>query len=115
PADLRLKSVTQLQIDESLLTGESAVVTKRVEPVPKDVPLGDRRCMAYTGSIVTSGRGIGIVVATGERTELGTIASLIRSERDLLTPMQDRLKTLAKIIGVAVLAGSALTFVSGIL
>src|SRR5690606_17670651 len=63
PAELRLKSVTQLQIDESLLTGESAVVTKRVEPVPKDVPLGDRRCMAYTGSIVTSGRGIGIVVA----------------------------------------------------
>ena len=114
PADLRLISVSLVKIDESLLTGESGTVAKRVEPVPPTAALGDRKSMAYMGTIVSSGRGLGIVVATGERTELGAIAGLIRSEEPARTPIQDRLSRFAKVIGMAVVAVSAVAFISGI-
>ncbi|MFB9836196.1 cation-translocating P-type ATPase [Actinoallomurus acaciae] len=114
PADLRLISASLVKIDESLLTGESATVTKNVEPVPASAALGDRRSMAYMGTIVSSGRGLGIVVATGERTELGAIAGLIKSGEPARTPIQDRLDRFAKIIGAAVVAISGVAFVSGI-
>jgi magnesium-transporting ATPase (P-type) len=69
PADLRLVAANALQVDESLLTGESVPVTKHVEPVRAAAQLADRSCMAYTGATVTSGRGRGVVVATGSATE----------------------------------------------
>jgi len=64
PADLRMLASTALSIDESLLTGESDPVPKNVEPVPDDAPVADRSCMAFAGTVVVSGRGRGIVVAT---------------------------------------------------
>lgn len=114
PADIRLTSVTALEIDESLLTGESAPIRKRPAPVDVASPLADRRSMAYTGAVVASGRGRGVVVATGQDTELGTIAGLIRGERVTATPLQQRMSWFARLIGIAVGVGAALAFVSGL-
>jgi magnesium-transporting ATPase (P-type) len=113
PADLRLVTANGLQIDESLLTGESLPVTKRVAPVQEVAPLADRRSMAYTGAVVTSGRGRGVVVATGTATELGAIAGLMRGEEATETPLQRRMTGFAKVIGVAVGAASVVAFASG--
>src|SRR5690606_25017976 len=74
PADLRLTTTTSLLVDESLLTGESVPVTKHPNPVPETAPLGDRSSLAFSGTVVVSGRGRGYVVATGVNTELGAIA-----------------------------------------
>ncbi len=114
PADLRLRTVNALQIDESLLTGESAVVSKGVDPVEERRTLAERSCMAYAGSIVASGRASGIVVATGGQTELGAIAGLVRDEEAPPTPLQQRMDSFAKLIGAAVAAASAVAFVSGV-
>lgn len=114
PADLRLVSATALQVDESLLTGESVPVTKTTEPVDAGVVLSDRSCMAYTGATVTAGRGAGVVVATGARTELGAIAGLMRAEAVSATPLQLRMDHFAKIIGVAVVAAALVAFMSGV-
>jgi magnesium-transporting ATPase (P-type) len=115
PADLRLVTSTTLQIDESLLTGESMPVHKSTAVVDTAAPLADRTDMAYTGAVVTSGRGRGIVVATGEATELGAIAGLVRNEQILETPLQQRMGRFATIIGVVVGVAAIVVFVSGML
>jgi Ca2+-transporting ATPase len=114
PADLRLVAANALQIDESLLTGESLPVTKRTQPVGEAVPLADRTNMAYTGSVVTTGRGRGVVVATGGSTELGAIAGMIRSEVGAETPLQRRMADFSKIVGIAVGVASLVAFASGV-
>ena len=114
PADLRLTVTNGLQVDESLLTGESLPNTKRAAPVGEKVVLADRTDMAYTGSVVTSGRGRGVVVATGGDTELGAIAGLIRAEPTTETPLQRRMAGFARVIGVAVGVAAAVAFVSGV-
>ncbi len=114
PADLRLVGAIALQVDESLLTGESASVTKNVELVVPETQLSDRSCMVYTGATVTAGRGRGIVVATGSNTELGAIAGLMRSETVAATPLQRRMDHFARIIGIAVGAAALVAFVSGV-
>jgi Ca2+-transporting ATPase len=114
PADLRLTWVNSLQIDESLLTGESLPVTKRTHPVGHHAVLADRHCMAHTGTVVTSGRGRGVAVATGSRTELGAIAGLIRAEKVTETPLQQRMARFATVIGVAVGVSAVLAFGSGV-
>jgi magnesium-transporting ATPase (P-type) len=114
PADLRLVAANALQVDESLLTGESVPVTKHVEPVRAAAQLADRSCMAYTGATVTSGRGRGVVVATGSATELGAIAGLMRSEAVTATPLQRRMDGFAKVVGVVVGAAALVAFVSGV-
>ncbi|MGF1598476.1 MAG: cation-transporting P-type ATPase [Acidimicrobiales bacterium] len=113
PGDLRLVTVNALQVDESLLTGESAPVTKWADAVHEGAPLPDRFCMAYTGATVTAGRATGVVVATGASTELGTIAGLIRGEEVTATPLQRRMERFAKLIGMVVFLSAISAFASG--
>ncbi len=77
PADMRLFRVKGLQIQESVLTGESMAVEKITDPIAQETVIGDRRCMAYSGTLVTHGQGTGVVVATGEQTEFGRMFDLV--------------------------------------
>lgn len=114
PADIRLFHATALQVDESLLTGESVPVYKQVAPVPPETPVADRVNMLYSGSIVVSGRGRGYVVATGERTELGKIAGSMREQRVDETPLQRRLRQFADIVGIVIGIGCIIIFGLGL-
>jgi magnesium-transporting ATPase (P-type) len=87
PADLRIIRRRELQIDESMLTGESFPVSKETAALPEDTVLADRKNMAFSGTLVTFGQGTGVVTATGNATELGNISSLIESAPSLTTPL----------------------------
>ncbi len=104
PADLRLVQVNNLAIDESFLTGESIAATKNLELLERDAPVGDRRNMAYAGSLVVSGRGVGLVVATGKYTEVGKIARTVAEEEGAKPPLVLRMERFARQISVVVLA-----------
>ena len=114
PADLRLVAATALAVDESLLTGESVPVRKATDPAPANAPLADRSCMAYAGTIVTAGRGRGIVVATGKSTEVGAIAEAVRGAERGETPLQERLQVFSRVILAVVIVGAAVTFALGL-
>lgn len=115
PADLRLVSTNALRADESALTGESLPVEKRANDLDDPaLPVGDRRNMAHAGSIVTSGRGRGYVVATAMNTELGNIAGHMREESVPETPMQRRMSQFATIIGIVVGVAAVTSFVLGV-
>lgn len=97
PADLRLLEISQLEIEESALTGESLPVKKKVEALKEfNIALGDRKNMAYMGTIITRGKGLGVVVATGMDTEMGQIAGLMQKVENEITPLQRRLEQLGK-------------------
>jgi magnesium-transporting ATPase (P-type) len=96
PADLRLIRLRNLRIAEAALTGESVAVEKAAEPVPPDTPLGDRRSMAYSGTLVTGGQGAGIAVATAGATELGRISRLLESVQTLETPLTRQMDRFAR-------------------
>lgn len=114
PADLRLVAAHHLQISEAALTGESVPVPKQVEHLEDgEMPLGDRTNVAFAGTQVTSGRGIGITIATGMRTELGKIAALLRHE-ETKTPLQVRLADLGKRLTAVALLICGIVFLWGI-
>lgn len=113
PADLRMMSVRDLRIDESMLTGESVPVDKGVDPVAPDSVLGDRRCVAYSGTMVTAGTGTGIVVQTGQRTEVGRISELMHQVPALMTPLLRKMAQFSRWLTAAILALASLTFVFG--
>ncbi|MGB7815135.1 MAG: calcium-translocating P-type ATPase, PMCA-type [Methylotenera sp.] len=116
PADFRIVEAAQLRIDESALTGESVAVEKQIHSLPVvEAPLGDKTCLAYKGTIVTYGRGRGLVIATGMHSELGKIASLLSEGDDSKTPLQKRLAGFGKRLALAALAICVLVFVIGIL
>jgi len=115
-ADCRLIESVNLCVDEAQLTGESEPVEKEIRSLTEEhIPLGDRRNMAYTGTVVTYGRGVGVVVETGMRTELGRIAGLIQDVEREYSPLQIRLDHLGKVLGLIAIAVAALIFGLGLL
>ena len=113
PADLRLVRARNLRIDEAALTGESVPVEKGVEPVAPDAAIGDRRSMAYSGTVVTYGQATGVVVATGARTEIGRIGTLVAGVQEIATPLTRKLDQFARRITVFIVIGAALVFLFG--
>jgi Ca2+-transporting ATPase len=115
PADLRLTESSNLKIEEASLTGESVPVEKNsLTTFDKEVALGDRHNMAYMSTIVTYGRGKGIVVETGHGTEIGKIATMIQTFEDETTPLQKKLDQLGKYLGIACIVVCGLVFGIGI-
>jgi calcium-translocating P-type ATPase len=110
PADLRLIRCSNLTIDDALLTGESMVVSKDPAAVEPSAPLGDRRSMAFWGTFVASGQGLGIVVNTGASTELGKISSLMNTIETLKTPLILQMDQFARQLTFVILLLSALAF-----
>jgi len=110
-ADARIIEASALQTDESALTGESQPVEKDpLASVPEDAPLSDRLNMVYSGSLVTNGRAVVVVVETGMKTEMGKIAQLLNTTKKLKTPLQMRLGQLAKRIALVALVAGVLMF-----
>jgi len=114
PADMRLLEVTNLRIDESSLTGESTPVTKSTKTLKKAI-VADRKNMAYAGTHVTYGRGIGIITTTGMDTEIGKIAHMIGEAGEVETPLQKRLKVFSKNLGIIILLISLAVVAGGLL
>ncbi|MDO4793904.1 MAG: cation-translocating P-type ATPase [Filifactor alocis] len=116
PADLRLIESANLKIEEASLTGESVSVEKLATvSYDRDVQLGDRENMAFSSTILTYGRGKGVVVETGHSTEIGKIASMIQSYETEQTPLQKKLAKLGKDLGIIVLVVCALVFGIGVI
>lgn len=114
PADLRLVTSSNMKVEESALTGESLPIEKDAEfTAQKDLPIGDRRNMAFMSTVVTYGRGEGIVTATGMQTEIGKIAEFISKAPKEFTPLQKRLSDLGKVLSiVSVLLCAALFLIA---
>ena len=115
PADIRLLETKSLQIDEASLTGESVPANKRPDPLQADTVLGDRLNMAFAGSLVTAGSGVGVVWATGDRTETGRVAFLIAEAVDLTTPLTRKIARFSGLLLWIILALAAALFAYGVL
>ncbi len=116
PADIRLAEAVNLRVEEAALTGESLPIQKNAELVLKgEVPLGDMANCAFMGTMVSYGRGTGIVTSTGMSTQLGQIATMLQDVEAEETPLQKKLDNLGKTLGYACIAVCILVFVTGIL
>lgn len=113
PADVRITESVNLKVEEAALTGESQAIDKIVHSLESDdLPLGDRKNMAFKGTFITYGRGTAVVIATGMQTELGRIAKMLQEEESL-TPLQQRLSSFGKKLSILVLFLCLLFFVTG--
>ena len=115
PADLRLIAVHDLQVDESMLTGESMPVEKASPQLPAEAVLADRKNMAFAGSLTTYGRAEGVVVSIGDATEVGRVARLLGETIDLDTPLTRKLAQFSRVLLIVILALTAAAFIVGVL
>ncbi len=112
PADLRLFYAKTMSADEATLTGESVPVRKNTEPISKpDISPADQRCMAFSGTFITRGSGQGIVVGTGEHSEIGRIAKLMKATRKITTPLMRKMADFTRLLVIAILSIAALNFI----
>ncbi len=114
PADLRLLQARNLHTDESALTGESLPVAKGTTAVEPDAPLAERIGMAHAGSFVTAGQGLGLVVATGDGTEVGHISTALQEQVDLTTPLTRKFGRFSRTLLQVILVLAGLTFLVGL-
>lgn len=110
PADCRLITAANLSIQEAMLTGESLPVTKKLDTVPPEAALGDRKCMAFSGTLVMSGQGVGIVTATGDVAELGKINSLVAGQEEPPTPILVQLELFGRFVAVCTIILAVVAF-----
>ena len=116
PADMRLLESASLKIEEAALTGESVPVEKTTDSLEeRELVIGDRKNMAYAGSYVTYGRGVGIITQTGMKTEVGKIAGHLASTETSQTPLQKKLAEMSKILSIGVLLVCLVIFGVGLL
>ena len=113
PADLRLLNTKNLRIEEAALTGESAAVEKNVTAVDAGAALGDRFCMAYSGTLVVYGQGAGVVVATADATEIGRISRMLQEVQTLTTPLLRQMETFGRWLTGAIMGLAAVSFLFG--
>lgn len=113
PADVRLIEATNLRIEESALTGESVPAEKNTAAVELDAGIGDRFGMAYSGTMVAAGRGIGVVVATGPETEIGRINRMIAEVKTLQTPLTRQMAQFSKVLSVVIVGLAGLMLLIG--
>ncbi len=115
PADLRLIETRNLRIEEAALTGESEPVEKGCAPVPAEAPIGDRSCMAYSGTLVVFGQGRGLVVGTADQTEIGRIGRMLASVESVSTPLLRQMARFGQGLTLAILALAAFALAFGML
>jgi Ca2+-transporting ATPase len=114
PADLRLIEAVNLRVDESALTGESVPSEKGIDPVPKDAPLAERVCVVYAGTVVSYGRGKGVVFSTSQQTEFGKIASMMRAAPKVKTPLELRIERVGRLLGTIMVLVAVLVLLLGL-
>ena len=115
PADLRITSLRNLQVDEAILTGESVAVEKGTLPVAEAASLGDRLSMAWSGTLVTAGTGVGVVVATGADTQIGRISAMLSSVQTLSTPLTRQLDRFGRKLSLVIAVIALGTLLCGVL
>ena len=113
PADMRLINQKNLSVEEAALTGESLPSQKSIDPVAKDAVIGDRKCMVYSGTLVTSGSATAVVVTTGMLTELGKISDMLSQTTDLKTPLTQKLEVIGKYLTIGIVAITLVILVMG--
>jgi magnesium-transporting ATPase (P-type) len=113
PADLRLIETRELRADEAMLTGESIPVDKQIDPLPAETGMADRSCMAFSGTLVATGRGTGVAIATGDRTEIGRISEMVSQTEELTTPLIRQMNRFGRVLAIVVVLFAAITFALG--
>ncbi|MCL2650550.1 MAG: cation-transporting P-type ATPase, partial [Candidatus Azobacteroides sp.] len=113
PADMRLLKTDNLRVEESALTGESVPTEKKVNALPENTELGDHINMAFSGTTVSAGTGMGVVIATGANTELGKINQMMSNVEELTTPLLKQTAKFGKVISFVIVGGAALIFLFG--
>ncbi|HVR35987.1 MAG TPA: cation-transporting P-type ATPase [Methylomirabilota bacterium] len=115
PADLRLIEVRSLQVEEAALTGESVAARKKADALPAGTVLGDRVNQAFAGTLVTYGQAEGVVVATGDHTEMGRIATMLHEAVDISTPLTRKIAEFSRLLLYVILGLAAVAFLVGVL